>query len=119
MFNGVHGQITAISGTTITLAQPGMPKSNQGTTTYTVDATNAVIVKNKATTTISALVTGDRANVEGTVSGTSVTATKVMVGEMRGWGMGSTTMPHDSGKTARDHGFFRGIGNFLKHKLGF
>ncbi len=116
--NGVHGQIIAISGTTITLAQPGI-QSNQGTTTYTVDATNAFVMKNRATTTISALVVGDRAGVEGAISGTSVIATKIMVGEMRGWGMGSTTMPQGNGKPARGYGFFRGIGDFFKHRLGF
>ena len=100
---GVFGKITAISGDTITIesqkwakGQGSSSTSSTDTTTstsYTVDATNAAITVGKQGSaptmgTISSLAVGDMIGVEGTVSGTSVTATKIMSGMMGGPGMG-------------------------------
>jgi hypothetical protein len=60
------------------------------TTTYTVDATNATVYKNNATSTLSSVATGDMVFVAGTVSGTTVTATTIRDGVFGGRpGMGS------------------------------
>jgi hypothetical protein len=92
------GTVTAISGNSITLTDK---KSN---TTYTVDATNASITeRTKSTTapvagvrpapttiTVSQIAVGDTLMVQGTTSGTTITATKIAdgVGGMGGFGGG-------------------------------
>lgn len=94
---GTVGTITSINGSVFTLL--GRYGTTTGTTTYSVNATNAIIVKNNATTTISALVVGDRADVVGAVTGTNIVATKVYVGMMKGWDdkKGTTTPMQGNG----------------------
>jgi Domain of unknown function (DUF5666) len=93
------GKVTAINGDSITLS------SMKGTTTmtYTVDATNATITKSSApvaptsgsttgtrpaptTITVSQVAVGDTLVVQGTVSGTNITATKIEDGMFGGFG---------------------------------
>ena len=50
--------------------------------TYTVDASSATVMKNNATSSISNIVVGDTILVQGTVSGTSITATLIRDGIM-------------------------------------
>ena len=87
---GVHGTISGISGTTLTIVDKG-PGANGTETTYTVDASAATVEKASqgtvpTTVTLSSLAVGDMVGVQGTVSGTSVTATKIMSGFMGGRG---------------------------------
>lgn len=82
---GVHGTITAINGTTVTVSD------QRSGTSYTVDASAASVMKGSqgsapAASSVSALAVGDMVGVEGTVSGTSVTATKILSGFMGGRG---------------------------------
>ena len=100
---GVFGTVTAINGTTLTVSgkqgRPfGAPPSSNtsGTQTqtapttpvapatviYTVDAANATVRKNNATSTVASIAVGDTVVVRGTVSGTSVTATSIIDGVM-------------------------------------
>ncbi len=84
---GVHGKITAISGTTLTIT------NERSNTTYTVDASAATVMKASAgaaptTSSVSSLAVGDIVHARGTVSGTSVTATNIMSGMMGGKGFG-------------------------------
>ncbi len=72
----VGGTITAISGTTITITANG----RHGTGSYTINASAASFMKNGAASTLSALTVGDKVMAEGTVTGTTVAATKVMSG---------------------------------------
>jgi hypothetical protein len=92
------GTVTAVSGSTITLTDM------QNSTTYTVDASNATITKviapaasisstatkpiklTETTITASDIAVGDTLMVQGTVSGTSVSATKIVDGMMGGHG---------------------------------
>lgn len=78
---GHDGTITSISGSTITMQE----EADEGGATYTVNAGSATVVKGGAASTLSSLTVGDKIFVDGTVSGTSVTATKVTSG-MRGMG---------------------------------
>jgi len=76
----VRGKVTAISGTTLTVA-------NASSTVFTVDASNATVMKivagaKAAASTVSAIQTGDTVSVMGTLSGTSVTATSIRDGVM-------------------------------------
>ncbi len=75
----VVGQVTAITGNNITIASRGFGKTT-ATTTYTVDATNAIVMKNNATSMVFAIAVGDRLFVQGTVTGTHVTATMIRDG---------------------------------------
>lgn len=70
------GKVTAISGTMITISdqKPGATSA----TTYTIDASGATVTKDRNTTSsVSAIAVGDMIAVEGTVSGTNVTATAI------------------------------------------
>ncbi|MDR3548681.1 MAG: hypothetical protein P4M11_10535 [Candidatus Pacebacteria bacterium] len=82
--NGVMGTVASIDGDILTVTGHATPKT--ATTTYTVDATNAKIFKvgssnaRPATTTISAIQVNDSVIVQGTVNGTSVTASSIIDG---------------------------------------
>lgn len=83
--NGAYGLVTAISGDTITITTLAHGEDAIAET-LTVNATGAVVDKNKVTTALSSVAVGDMIFVEGTVNGTSVTATKIHDGVMmKGW----------------------------------
>ena len=69
---GVHGTVSAINGNTLTI-------TNTDGTSYTVDASAAEVSK-MTTLSVSDIKVGDTVGVEGTVSGTSVTAKHIMDG---------------------------------------
>ncbi len=78
---GVVGTVATVSGSTLTVTSQGFG-NNAATTTYTVDATNATVVKNNATSTVSSIAVGDTVAVRGTVTGTNVAATMIRDGVM-------------------------------------
>jgi len=78
---GVFGTVSVINGNTLTVTSKGFGQ-NTTTVTYTVDATNAKVTKNGIASSISGIVVGDNVSVQGTVSGTSVTATVIRDGNM-------------------------------------
>jgi len=82
----VVGTVSAINGNSLTVSGKQGFNSTAATTIYTVDATNAKITKNNTTGTISSIVVGDTIAVQGTVNGTSVTATNIRDGLMVGRG---------------------------------
>ena len=98
----VAGTISAINGSIISIG-------NNGNTTYTVDTTNAKIIQGKDTITVSGLKTGDMVVVQGTINGTSVTASSVI----------DQAKPANSGNNNAHPGFFGGIGQFFMHMFGF
>ena len=105
----VAGTISAISGNTLTL-------TTTSNVTYTIDATNAKILEGNSTVAIGSLAVGNKVLVQGTVSGTSVTASTVIdqsvpAGASAG---GSATV----GK-GQSRGFFSSIGQFFSHIFGF
>jgi hypothetical protein len=81
MMPGVMGVVASINGTTLTVTGR---TGDSATTTYTVDASSAMVLKSTsgkvATSTLSAVVAGDKVMVEGTVSGTSITAKTILDG---------------------------------------
>lgn len=105
MMNGqkpaVFGTVTAINGTNITVASHSFgnsPSHLAATTTYTVDASNATVYKNNATSTLSSVAVNDHIIVMGTVSGTNVTATSIRDGiPMMMRGRGPNGSDNDSG----------------------
>ena len=78
MGRGVVGTVSAINGTTLTVT--GKSRSTTTPPTYTVDASNATVTKNNSASTVSAIAVGDTIMVQGTVSGTSVTAKTIRDG---------------------------------------
>lgn len=77
---GGDGNITAINGNTITMQE----EADEGGALYTVDASNATVTNNGATSTLSALKIGDKIFVQGTTSGNNVVASSVSLGHPGG-----------------------------------
>ncbi len=76
----VEGKVTKVIGTTITLMSH---KSNQNSpTTYTINASHAVVMKGNVRVSVSKISVGDNIVVWGTVSGTHVVATNIVDGEI-------------------------------------
>lgn len=76
--SGVRGTISAVNGTTLTVA-------GKDGTTYTVDASNAKVVTvasgaKPTEATLAALVVGDTVGIHGDVNGTTVTAKHIVDG---------------------------------------
>ncbi len=97
---GVFGTVASISGNTITVTSKGFG-SNATATTYTVNATNATVTKSGAASTVAGIAIGDSVMVQGTVSGTSVTATAIRDG-VTGGRMGGTGMRGFASSTTPD-----------------
>jgi len=85
--SGVFGTVASINGTTLTVTstpRPNMrtavPATAATLTTYTVDASSATVTKNGAASSVSAIATGDKIMVQGTVTGTNVVAKTIRDG---------------------------------------
>lgn len=100
----VAGTVSAISGSTVTI-------NNKSNVQYTIDASNAKILEGQNTIALSSVAVGDSVVVQGTVNGTSVTATTII-----DQSHGSTSTPTSGGQHV---GFFAGIGQFFMHLFGF
>lgn len=149
------GNVSAINGTSITLnarmgiglgylvRNPKAPSNQNNPVFFTIDATNATVIKNMSTSSVSNIAVGDTLLVEGTASGTSMVATLIRDGIMHPGEknmrdnskkmMGSTTATStmfrhqdNEGSTTINHennpprpGFFSRIGGFFRHFFGF
>jgi hypothetical protein len=82
MKHGVYGTVASIDGNIISVTKNLNSGTNAVTTTYTVDATNAKIIKNNIAGTISSILVGDKVMVQGTITGTNVIATTIRDGQM-------------------------------------
>ena len=113
----VVGTVTAVNGDILTVAARSWQRNSStttpaATTTYTVDATNATVTKNGASSTVSNIVVGDALVVQGTVTGTSVTASSILdQGATSASGLATTPQTHKS--------FISAIGGFFSHLFGF
>jgi hypothetical protein len=120
MAPGVFGKVTAVNGVTITILG-GRPTGTQ--TTFTVDASNAIVIKNATTSSVGNIAVGDVIVAQGTVNGTSVATTRIIDGVMPGRGklmmgfpggkfgdasgtheMGDTTSSRERGERMRPSG---------------
>jgi len=98
---GVRGTVTAISGDTITVSAKTFAQGSTTSTatTYTVNASGATVTKANAASSVSAIAVGDTISVQGTVSGTNVTATKIQDGVMAMPGSnGGASVPTGNGQ---------------------
>jgi hypothetical protein len=73
---GGDGVVSSVSGTTIVMAE----ESDEGSASYTVDASKATVTTNGAAGTLADIKVGEKIFVQGTVSGTGVSATSISVG---------------------------------------
>jgi hypothetical protein len=73
---GGDGVISSINGTTIVMAEEG----NEGSASYTVDASSATVTNNGVVAKLSDLKVGDKVFVDGAVSGMTVKATSISLG---------------------------------------
>ena len=80
----VIGTVSAISGKSITISGRQGLDSKIAAKTFTVDATNAKVIKNGAAGTLSDIVLGDIIFVQGTISGTNITAVTIRDGISQG-----------------------------------
>jgi len=75
---GITGTVSSVSGDIVTInSNHALNSTSTSGTVYTVDATNAAIYKNTATSSVSAISVGDTLRVQGTVDGTTVAATVI------------------------------------------
>ena len=82
-----EGTVTAISGNTITISgHQGMASTSSPQTTFTIDATSARVMRNNATSSVSAIAVGDTIGVSGTLTGTTIVATMIRDGVLLGRG---------------------------------
>ncbi|MDE1924903.1 MAG: hypothetical protein KGH79_01845 [Patescibacteria group bacterium] len=73
---GGDGVVSSITGSTIVIGE----ESNEGGASYTVDASKATVTNNGAAATLTDIKVGDKVFVQGSMNGTSVTATSVSLG---------------------------------------
>lgn len=102
----VAGTVSAISGNSLTV-------TTASNVTYTVDVSSAKVVQGQNTIALSSIVVGNKVLIQGTVNGTSITASTVVDQSAPAGGTPSTP-----GK-AQPRGFFGGIGQFFAHLFGF
>ena len=97
----IFGMVSAVNGNIITMtSKQGLGMMGRGenatttvtikSVTFTVDATNAVVTKNNATSTVSSIIVGDTVVVQGTITGTDVVATNIRDGQIMNRGVKKT-----------------------------
>lgn len=111
----VGGNVTAISGTTLTI-------TNASNVTYTINAASTTIIKNGTSSALSNIGVGDSLMVQGTINGTSVTASSIIdQGERSGnaSSLSNASASKSHGIGGGFGGFFGAIGGFFRHLFGF
>ena len=99
----IAGKIATISGNSVTV-------SNRENVTYTVDVTNAKVEQKGTTATVSSLTVGDMVIVQGTVNGTTVSATSVID---QGVAQAPETSSKVTNQAPQKQGLFGKIGAFF------
>ena len=100
----IGGVVSAISSSTLTV-------TTKSGIAYTVNASGATVVKDHATSTLSRVTQGDAVIVQGTMNGTSVTASSVI---------DSSAVPaSEHGIMSAVHRFFGGVRGFFARLFGF
>jgi hypothetical protein len=111
IFNGngqpvVAGKIATVNGNSITI-------TTASNITYTVDVTNAKVLKDKYVSTIAGLVVGDTVVIQGSINGSSVIASTILDNT------NIKSVNPSPMKAEGSKGFFRGIGRFFMGMFGF
>ena len=72
----VIGTVSTVNGTTL-IVTPKIKRKNTTPIPYTVDATNAKLMKDGTSTTISNIAIGDTVMIKGKINGAHITATSI------------------------------------------
>ena len=108
----VGGTVTAINGSTLTV-------TNKSNVTYSVDGSTATVVKGNVSSSLANVSVNDDVIIQGTVNGTSVTASSIIDQGVAPSGNASSTHP-GAGQPGGFMGrVFGGIGGFFHHLFGF
>jgi len=91
---------------------------NLGNISYSVNAASTTISKNGALATISSIAVGDYIVVQGTVNGSSVTASSI-IDQVNTTPSSNGNGNNGNGKAIGHMNFFGSIGNFFKNLFGF
>lgn len=114
----IRGVVTAVNGFALTV--DGRGATSTATTTYSVDATNAKIFKDRATSTVSSIFVGDKVLVRGAVNETSVEATIIYDGKLPPMEMKKLSDEDGNSRMARPEAkFLNKIGAFFKEFFRF
>jgi hypothetical protein len=105
----VAGTVSVVSGNTLTVTT-----ASNVTYTVTIDASSTKILQGQNTIALSSIVVGNKVLVQGTVNGTSVTASTVI--DQSGVPVAGEKPAQNKGQPK---GFFAGIGQFFMHMFGF
>jgi hypothetical protein len=108
----IGGTVSAISGNTLTVT------TAQGGVTYSVNVSSAVIKKGNATSSVSSIAIGDKVIVQGSVSGSSVTASSV-IDSVAASAQASSTASASSHANGGIGRIFNSIGGFFHNFFGF
>ncbi|MDB5203983.1 MAG: hypothetical protein JWP09_11 [Candidatus Taylorbacteria bacterium] len=108
----VAGSVTGVSGSTITI-------SNTSNVTYTIDATNAKVMKGKDAGALSDVALGDHVVVQGTVNGNAITATTVIDQKAPANNGGDSNGQRGQNGGQEHPGFFGAIRGFFGKIFGF
>ena len=112
----IAGSIASINGNILTV-------TTVSNVTYTVDATNAKILKGQSPITLSNITVGDRVVVQGSINGTSVTASTVVDQPSQANNQQVSSKGGDNNQgnppQSQPRGFFANIGHFFTHLFGF
>lgn len=79
--DAVAGTVASVNGNIFTVNEE---RNASSSVLYTIDASNAKVFSNGATSTISEIQTGDKVFIKGKISGTNVTANVVVEGAVNG-----------------------------------
>lgn len=112
LFQG-NGQ-PVIGGTVTNIASSTITVTTSSGITYSVNASSAKIGRLGQAATLANITTGDRVIVQGSVSGTSITASTII-----DQGAGATTSTTTRPKEESRGNFMSAIGNFFGHLFGF
>jgi hypothetical protein len=105
----VAGTVSSVSGSSLII-------TNKSNVSYTIDASNAKIVKGQNTVTISSVAAGDMIFVQGAVNGNSIVATSVIDQKPAS---ATATAGVTANAQPQSKGFFGSIGAFFSHLFGF
>lgn len=104
----IGGTVSAVNGDTLTV-------TTKSGTAYTVAASSATVAKAGTASSLSSVATGDQVIVQGTVNGTSVTASSVL-----DQGAPRTATNANANSSAPAHrGFFGTVGGLFSRLFGF
>jgi hypothetical protein len=105
-----------VAGTVSTVNGYALTVTTASNVTYTIDATNAKVLQGQSTVAFSSIVVGEKVLIQGTVNGTSITASTIVDQSASMNNNASTTGASNKGQ---EHGIFTSIGQFFMRLFGF